>query len=326
MTNRVPEVSVCICSRDRAQDLAETLTALGAALPPHDGSVEIITVDNGSSDGTAAAIHDASRRDSRIRYVYEPFPGVNRARNTALRHARGEILVFIDDDVRPEAGWFEAIIRPIRLNQADAVAGKVQLPDHLNPSWMTPLLRLSHAESPGLGHEGPPVIISANMAFSRRLARSVPFDEELGPGQLGMADDVLFYLQVQTAGFRIAAANNAVVVHQFHESRLHRAEILALARKNGRSHAYIWRHWLHSEIGWLPLRLLDAWRRWFIARLRQGSGGGVTDGAYDAAFRIEFFRGLRIERRRAPRYPSPDERRIIIRTAEIDANDSDDRE
>ena len=61
------------------------------------------------------------------------------------------------------------------------------------------------------------------MAISAEVASAVHFDEELGPGQLGMSDDVLFDYHVQAAEFRIVAADDAVVVHDFDRKRLERA-------------------------------------------------------------------------------------------------------
>ena len=163
----------------------------------------------------------------------------------------------------------------------------------------------------GMGQNSAP-LISANMAVRASVCRAIPFDEELGPGQLGMADDVFFKYQMQAFGYRIAAAENAVVVHHFDPNRLRRPALLELARKNGRSHAYIWRHWHHSEIGWLHLRLAEAWLRRLVAHATSLGNDGLSDKEYDAAYRIEFVRRLRFERRRLARYPPPETRAAVL--------------
>ena len=64
-----------------------------AGLPPGVGT-DIIIVDNGSEDGTAAV-----GRERGATTVCEPTRGVARARNCGVRHAEGDILVFVDADV-----------------------------------------------------------------------------------------------------------------------------------------------------------------------------------------------------------------------------------
>jgi glycosyltransferase involved in cell wall biosynthesis len=59
---------------------------------------EIIVVDNGSTDSTATVVS----RYTNVVLLYEPQPGSYAARNTGLRHARGEYVAFTDSDCVPE--------------------------------------------------------------------------------------------------------------------------------------------------------------------------------------------------------------------------------
>jgi glycosyltransferase involved in cell wall biosynthesis len=303
-------VSVCVFTRNRASHLDLTLAALLRVLPPEDDEIEILVVDNASSDETASVIEAAVRSDRRIRHLFEPYGGVARARNTAFRFARGSIVACVDDDVRPQPGWLQALTAPIEAGSADAVAGRIVLPDKLSRPWLTPFFRVRLGESLASREDHAP-LISANMAVSAEVAASIQFDEELGPGQLGMSDDLLFDYHVQVAGFRVVAADSAVVVHEFDEGRLRREAILELARANGRSDAYIWRHWLHTGLRWLRLRLVLAAARWSIARLR--ARAAISEGVYETTYRIEFLRRLRLERRRRPRYPDGPTREALVR-------------
>ena len=303
-------ISVCVFTRNRARHLGLALTALLRVLPPEDDEIEILVVDNASSDETASAIVAAARGDRRIRHLFEPYGGVARARNTAFRLAQGSIVACIDDDVRPQAGWLEALAAPIEAGSADAVAGRIVLPQELSPPWLTPFFRVRLGESLAARETLAP-LISANMAVSAEVAATIQFDEELGPGQLGMSDDLLFDYQVRVAGFRIVASDTAVVVHEFDEERLERTAILELARANGRSDAFIWRHWLHTDLRWLRLRLALAAARWPLARLR--ARGAISEAVYETTYRIEFLRRLRLERRRRPRYPDGPTRDALLR-------------
>jgi glycosyltransferase involved in cell wall biosynthesis len=304
-----PRISICICTRDRAGSLRETVAAVLSVIPKNAGDIEILVVDNASTDETRDVIAEASERDHRVRHVFEPYAGVSRARNTAFRLSRGSILVCIDDDVRPQPGWLEEMTRPISIGVADAVAGRVILPQRLKQPWMTSFFRIRLGESlPDRKQHAP--LISANMALSSEVFQAVRFDEELGPGQLGMSDDVLLDYQIQAAGFRVVAAEDAVVVHEFDPGRLTRAAVLELARANARSDAYLWRHWLNSDLGWLRWRLVAAVALWLAAQVRY-PGAQISESLYQASYRIEFIRRLRLERRRRARYPDPPSRSAL---------------
>jgi glycosyltransferase involved in cell wall biosynthesis len=59
-------------------------------------SIEIIIVDDGSTDTTREIIH--AFRNSNINYIYQPNSGPSKARNTGIRHAQGELIAFLDAD------------------------------------------------------------------------------------------------------------------------------------------------------------------------------------------------------------------------------------
>ncbi|MFD2816573.1 glycosyltransferase family 2 protein [Paracoccus aerius] len=67
---------------------------------------DIVVVDNGPDPETEAV----TRRNPGVRYVQEPRPGLSRARNAGIAVARGDVAVFVDDDVRPEPGWIEPLL------------------------------------------------------------------------------------------------------------------------------------------------------------------------------------------------------------------------
>jgi glycosyltransferase involved in cell wall biosynthesis len=112
-----PLVSVVIPTRDRRDLLARTLRTV---LWQSHRDLEVIVVDEASTDGTADAV--AAEPDPRVRLLRHEEPkGVAAARNTGIEHARGELVAFVDDDDlwapeklaqqvaalrgRPEATW-----------------------------------------------------------------------------------------------------------------------------------------------------------------------------------------------------------------------------
>ena len=90
----LPLLSVVIPTRNRAQLLCE---AVESALNQRHGQVEVIVVDDASSDNTADVI--AARFGSRFQFVrHEERRGAGAARNTGIRIAHGHLVSFLDDD------------------------------------------------------------------------------------------------------------------------------------------------------------------------------------------------------------------------------------
>lgn len=125
----LPPATVAVCSRDGAMRLPECLDAVVALEYPPDRR-ELIVVDNAPSDDSTRRLV-ASRYPS-IRYVAEPEPGLNRARNRAIREAGGEIIAFTDDDASPDRGWLQAIGRTFSSEpDVEALTGLV-VPDEID--------------------------------------------------------------------------------------------------------------------------------------------------------------------------------------------------
>lgn len=240
-------VSVIICTRNRAEHLHDTLRSVDQLLIPEHLSPELVVVNNASTDHTSSLLRNPPVANMPVRRTVEPRPGAAQARNTALREANGRILLWLDDDVRVPGDWLARMTQPILEEEADAVAGKVVLPSHLEKPWMQPFHRAALAATVSIDPEAPRNIISANMALSRHVIESVPgFDPELGPGQLGTMEDTLFSWQLREAGHQIAMVTETAVAHHFDERRLARNGFIRAAIARGRSLSYIRYHWLHQ--------------------------------------------------------------------------------
>jgi glycosyltransferase involved in cell wall biosynthesis len=118
---QLPTVTVAICTRNRPDDLAMCLESMMRVDHP---PFEILVVDNApSSDATELLVRN---RFPGLRYVREPRPGLDWARNRAILEARGDILAFTDDDCVVEPGWVGAIARTFAEDsEADVLTGLV---------------------------------------------------------------------------------------------------------------------------------------------------------------------------------------------------------
>jgi O-antigen biosynthesis protein len=119
-TGGLPSMTVAVCTRNRAEDLALCLEALVRLDYP---DLDIVVVDNAPSDDSTRQLVD---RFPQVRYACEPRPGLDWARNRAVHEARGEIVAYTDDDVVVDAGWARAIGEAFAVNpEAMAVTGLV---------------------------------------------------------------------------------------------------------------------------------------------------------------------------------------------------------
>jgi glycosyltransferase involved in cell wall biosynthesis len=104
------DISIIVPTRNRAAALAVTLESVAAVVPPN-APVEILVVDNGSTDKTVHAFNAVSTKfsDCTWRYFYEPMPGLLSGRHKGAAEAKGEVLSFLDDDVLLAPSWLDAL-------------------------------------------------------------------------------------------------------------------------------------------------------------------------------------------------------------------------
>src|SRR2546425_6789214 len=108
-----PFLTIAICTFNRADLLPRSLDSVRNQMRTS-ADLEIMIVDNGSTDHTRDMVAEVQAEDSRVRYVVEPNAGISHARNRALREARGEYLAFLDDDAWAEHDWLHNLIGTIK--------------------------------------------------------------------------------------------------------------------------------------------------------------------------------------------------------------------
>lgn len=129
----IDSLSVLICTYNRSRLLEETLAALRSARTPQNCTVEVIVVDNNSSDETVEVVRRASAGSPwPIRYAMERRQGKSYALNRGLSIARGDVLALTDDDVLPAQDWLVRIVEQFRADDLVFVFGKVL------PHWEVP--------------------------------------------------------------------------------------------------------------------------------------------------------------------------------------------
>ena len=106
-------ITVAICTFNRAESLRRTLNSLVAMEVPTDLEWELLIVNNNSTDHTNRVTEDYLDRLP-LRREFEPQPGLANARNRAIDVAKGEYIVWTDDDVVVEPGWLTAYVEAFR--------------------------------------------------------------------------------------------------------------------------------------------------------------------------------------------------------------------
>ena len=100
-----PDITVVLCTYNRADRVERAVRAI---LGQEAADLELVVVDDGSTDDTAAVL--GSIDDERMRVIRRPNGGLSAARNTGLAAARGDWVVFIDDDDLAEPAWLATFL------------------------------------------------------------------------------------------------------------------------------------------------------------------------------------------------------------------------
>lgn len=115
--------SIIIPTRNRSKWLTSAIQSFAEQDFPS-SQYEIIVVDNGSTDNTGEITERAALLNkNNIRYIYEPEPGLLSGRHRGMSEAKGEILVFVDDDIEAVNGWLSAIMAELKDESVHMVGG-----------------------------------------------------------------------------------------------------------------------------------------------------------------------------------------------------------
>jgi len=123
--------------------------ALASVLEERAVRLECVVVDDGSTDGTIAAVERVAAGDDRVVIVRSSTnEGVSKARNRALDVARGEWLTFLDADDRFFAGGIARLLGQARATDADAVIGQ-QIWSDGRRTWLSGFYDIPDIRVPG---------------------------------------------------------------------------------------------------------------------------------------------------------------------------------
>jgi len=197
-----PRISVVVCSYNGSRTISDCLEGLRKLQYP---SFEVIVVDDGSTDATAAVAHKYG-----FRVISTEQHGLSNARNTGLQAATGEIIAYLDDDAYPDPHWLTYLAATF-LSTAHAGVG--------GPNIAPPgdgLIAKGVANAPGgpvhvlLSDQEAEHIPGCNMAFRKADLEAIGgFD----PQYRVAGDDVDVCWRLRQRGWTLGFSPAAMVWH-----------------------------------------------------------------------------------------------------------------
>lgn len=209
------DVSVVVPTYDRGAALAETLAALGRCDYAAD-RWEAIVVDDGSNEDIGAIVERESERSGvRVSYLRQENSGPAAARNRGASEARGEFLIFIDNDIIVERDFLRRHIETLRTYPGCWVVGRVVHPPELR---RTPFGRYRDAlwesfndAAGGRGVVETGGITAANLSLpAADFARFGGFDERF---TIASCEDWELGLRARRAGVKVMYDPGIVALH-----------------------------------------------------------------------------------------------------------------
>lgn len=203
IADATPRFTVVIPTYNRRDAVLE---AVRSALDQNIRDIEVIVVDDGSSDGTASAV--AALGDERVHVIVQPNAGGAAARNRGIAFGRGRYVAFLDSDDRFMLDHLEDLL-PLLEQGEDVVAYcRVVVDRGGGRLFLKPHRAIGSDESiDGYLMRDRGFIQTSSIALSRSLAERVRYREDVAFG-----DDTDFAVRLSLAGARFLMAPRATVI------------------------------------------------------------------------------------------------------------------
>lgn len=242
-----PNISVLLPTYNRRASLERLLKSLTACEKLSLAELEVLVIDNGSTDGTPAFLEGWLNTKPALtaRWFTEKRKGKAHALNLGLSEARGQIILILDDDVVVTPDCLARHLEAYASTSFDAIQGKI-LPGRDPRGASAELSRLGEYNIPYIDY-GDSMheirgLTGTNMSFKREVFEKVGFfDTRLGPGAAGFSEDTEYSIRIRKAGFNIGYTPHALVYHELNPNRYGRAYNRMVEYRKGLSRS-IYRH------------------------------------------------------------------------------------
>jgi cellulose synthase/poly-beta-1,6-N-acetylglucosamine synthase-like glycosyltransferase len=198
-----PSASVIVPAYDAAPTIARCIESLKRLNYP---DYEIMVVDDGATDSTAAIAESAGVRTLRL-----PHRGLAEARNAGLAAAHGRVVAFIDADAEADSAWLYHLAETLRRRETAAAGGQNFAPEPNSTLAAAIAAAPGQAREVRLGDQDLAQLCGCNMAVDRANLGAGPFFDCTFTNA---GDDVDFSWRLRDAEMTLAYAPGAIVQHQ----------------------------------------------------------------------------------------------------------------
>jgi glycosyltransferase involved in cell wall biosynthesis len=200
--------------------------ALDSVLEQTLSDIEVICIDDGSTDSSLEILKEYQERDSRVRIVTETNAGPALARNNGIRRARGEYIAFLDADDFVEPRFLEELYGLAKRDDLDIAICKYDLYNSRTAKF-EPANRADHSDifKPGevtSKGEHPNTILTSTVgsAWNKLFRRSFVADKGLSfLEEVRMFEDVYFVAAAMSLAERIGKCFEVLVHHRIHSEQ-----------------------------------------------------------------------------------------------------------
>jgi glycosyltransferase involved in cell wall biosynthesis len=234
--------TVALCTHNHADRLVRTLRDLEGLRMPRSGW-ELLVIDNGCTDGTSALLAGhAWPAGWTVRVEREDKLGLSNARNRAAREARGEYIIFIDDDETPDPDWLCAYERLVDSRRPDAFGSRIRvLFEDERPRWLQDELlgflgQVDRYDETARLTDPDTYFFGGNFGCRTALVVAVGgFDPQLGrQGRVNIGgEEIDFYRRLLAGGHAVWWTPEAVIHHRIQAGKLSRRYFLDLHFRQG---------------------------------------------------------------------------------------------
>lgn len=233
--NSQPIISIVLCTYNNADSLAITLEQIARQSIPASSAIEVILVDNNSPDNTAVVSQQIiDKSPVTIRYFFEGRQGLSYARNTGVENARGQYILFTDDDAEIPDTWITGYLQKIDSLKPDCLYSKINIIwDRPTPWWYTQRFRpyfvgLDYGDQVIDVNDISREFFGKNFCLKRELIIELGgFDPALGRSgtRLIAGEETLIYRKLIQQGKKVIYFPDSPVGHRLKEREYTEANI-----------------------------------------------------------------------------------------------------
>lgn len=213
--HNLPFVSIIIITLNRKKHLSNCLNSIYNLDYPK-SKFEVVVIDGDSTDGTKEMLCSTFPK---VKFVIEQRRGVAYARNTGWKNAKGELVVYIDDDCIVDALWLKRIVDSFDSPEIIGAGGPVLYlhPELIPPIFAgTPIGEFSLGKKKRLLKTGEN-LITANLAVRANVFRKIKFYESLVYND---SEDTEFCRSLLEADHKLLYVPDAPVIHNIDLRRM----------------------------------------------------------------------------------------------------------